>query len=62
MSGCGEIMTGQWWWWQNYGWLWMDVGGGGKIMAGHERWQQNHGWSQVVATKLWLVVGVPGWS
>ena len=40
----------------------MDVGGRGEIMAGHERWQQNHGWPQVVATKLWLVVGVPGWS
>ena len=38
MGGGGEIMAGDRWWLQNYGWSWVVVGGGGEIMAGH-------GWS-----------------
>ena len=30
-----EVTTGCGWWRQNYGWLWVVVGGGDKIMAGH---------------------------
>ena len=34
MCDGGEIMAVRGWWRQNYGWLWMVVGGWGKIMAG----------------------------
>ena len=45
MCGGGEEIAGPGWWWQNYGWSWMVVGGGSKIMA-------SRGWMGMVAIKL----------
>ena len=50
MGSGGEIMAGNGWWRQNYGYSWMVLGGGGEIMSGRR-------WLQVVTAKLWLVVG-----
>ena len=50
MGSGGEIMAGNGWWRQNYGYSWMVLGGGGEIMSARR-------WLQVVTAKLWLVVG-----